>query len=54
MVKAGEGVIGCACPGCGSEPRPGLAGAAGEGYCGLPGLVDGEPYLALTGSGGVR
>ena len=52
MVKAGEGVLGCACPGCVNEPRPGKAGAAERGYCGLPDPVAGEPYLALTGSGG--
>ena len=52
MVKAGEGVLGCACPGCVNEPRLGKAGAAERGYCGLPDPVAGEPYLALTGSGG--
>jgi hypothetical protein len=49
MVKAGEGVLRCANPGCENEPRPGEAGAAKQGYCGLPDPVTGEPYLALTG-----
>ena len=52
MLESGEGVLGCACPGCVNEPRPGKAGAAARGYCGLPDPVAGEPYLALTGSGG--
>ena len=45
MVKAGEGILRCAYPGCENEPRP---GAAEQGYCGLPDLVAGEPHLALT------
>ena len=54
MVKAGEGVLGCACPGCENEPLPGEAGVAEQGYCGLPDPVAGAPHLALTGSGGAR
>jgi hypothetical protein len=49
MVKAGEGVLRCACPGCENELRPGEAAAAGQGFCGLPDLVAGEPHLGLTG-----
>ena len=49
MVKAGEGVLGYACPGCVNAPRPGKAGAAQRGYCGLPDPVTEQPYLALTG-----
>ena len=45
MVKASEGVLRCACPGCVNEPRP---GAAEQGCCGLPDPVTGEPHLALT------
>ena len=48
MVKAGEEVLRCAYPGCENEPRPGEAGAAEQGYCGLPDPVTGEPHLALT------
>ncbi len=48
MVEAGEEVLRCACPGCENELRPGEAGAAEQGYCGLPARVTGEPYLALT------
>ncbi len=48
MVKAGEEVLRCAYPGCVNEPRPGEAGAAEQGCCGLPGPVAGEPHLALT------
>ena len=54
MVKAGEEVLRCAYPGCENEPQPGEAGAAKQGYCGLPDPVTGEPRLALTGSGGAR
>jgi hypothetical protein len=49
VVKAGEEVRRCAYPGCGSEPWPGEAGTATQGYRGLPDPVAGEPYLALTG-----
>jgi len=49
MVNAGDEVLRCARPGCEKEPRPGEAGAAEQGYCGLPGPVTGEPHLALTG-----
>ena len=49
MVKAGEEVLSCPYPGCENEPRPGEAGAAKQGCCGLLGPVTGEPYLALTG-----
>jgi hypothetical protein len=45
MVKFGEEVLRCAYPGGENEPRP---GAAGQGYCGLPDPVAGEPHLALT------
>jgi hypothetical protein len=48
-VKAGEGALRCACPGCDNELRPGEAGTAQQGYCGLPDPVAGEPHLALTG-----
>ena len=48
MVKAGERVLRCAYPGCKNEPRPGEAGAAAQGYCGLPDPVTREPHLALT------
>jgi len=51
MVKAGEEVFRCAYPGCKNEPRPGEAGVAEQGYCGLPHQVTGEPHLALTGFG---
>jgi hypothetical protein len=51
MVKAGEGVLRCVCPGCENELRPGEAGAAEQGCCGLPDPVTGEPHLALTGFG---
>ncbi len=47
MVEAGKEVLRCAYPGCENEPRPG-AGAAEQGYCGLPDPVTGEPHLALT------
>jgi hypothetical protein len=46
MVKADEGVLRCACPGCENDPRPGEA--AEQAYCGLPDPVTGEPYLAPT------
>ena len=51
MVKAGKEVLRCAYPGCENEkePRPGKAGVAEQGYCGLPDPVTGEPHLALTG-----
>ena len=49
MVKAGEEVLECACPGCVHAPRPGKAGAAERGFCGLPDPVTEQPYLALTG-----
>jgi hypothetical protein len=49
MVMAGEGVLGGACLGCENEPRPGEAGAAEQGCCGLADPVAGEPHLALTG-----
>jgi hypothetical protein len=49
VVKAGEEVRRCAYPGCASEPWPGDAMAARQGYRGLPDPVAGEPYLALTG-----
>jgi len=49
MVNAGDEVLRCARPGCEKEPRPGEAGAAEQGSCGLPGPVTGEPHLALTG-----
>jgi hypothetical protein len=48
MVNAGDEVLRCACP-SENEPRPGEAGAAEQGYFGLPGPVTGEPHLALTG-----
>ena len=50
MVKTGEEVLRCAYPGCENEnePRPGEAGAAEQGYCGLSEPVTGEPHLALT------
>ena len=48
MVNAGDEVLRCACPGE-KEPRPGEAGAAEQGYFGLPGPMTGEPHLALTG-----
>ena len=48
MVKAGEGVLRCAYPGCKNELRPGEAGAAAQECCGLPDPVAGEPHLALT------
>ena len=48
MVRAGEEVLRCAYPGCEDELRPGAAGAAGQGYCGLLDPVAGEPHLALT------
>ena len=48
MVEAGKEVLRRVCPGCENEPRPGDAGAAEQGYCGLPAWVTGEPYLALT------
>ncbi len=48
MVKAGERVLRCAYPGCKNEPRPGEAGAAAQGYCGLPDPVTREPHPALT------
>ena len=50
MVKAGKQVLRCAYPG--SEDVAGQGeppAAAGQGCCGLPGLVTGEPHLALTG-----
>ena len=47
MVKAAEEALRCAYPGGENEPRP--AGAAEQGYCGLPDPVTGEPHLALTG-----
>jgi hypothetical protein len=49
MVKAGEQVPRCAFPRCENEPRPGVSGAAEQGYCGPPDPVAGEPHLALTG-----
>ena len=49
MIKAGEGVLRCAYPGCENEPRPGEAGAAEQGCCGLADPLAGEPHLALTG-----
>ena len=48
MVKASERVLRCAYPGCKNEPRPGEAGAAAQGYCGLPDPVTREPHPALT------
>jgi len=48
MVKASDEVLRCAYPGCESEPRPCEAGAAEQGYCGLPDPVTGERHLALT------
>jgi hypothetical protein len=48
MVKTGEEVLRCACPGCENEPRPGETGAAEQGYCGLPDPVAGEPHPTLT------
>ena len=48
MVKAGEEVLGCAYPACQNELRPGEAGAAEQGCCGLPDPVAGESHLALT------
>ena len=50
MVKAGEGVLGCAHPVrvCDTLDT-GEAGAAKQGYCGLSYRVTREPYLALTG-----
>ena len=45
MVKAGEEILRCACPGYENEPRP---GAAEQGCCGLPDPVAGELHLALT------
>ncbi len=51
MVKAGEEVFRRAYLGCKNEPRPGEAGVAEQGYCGLPDPVTGEPHLALTGFG---
>jgi hypothetical protein len=48
VVKAGEEVLRYAYPGCENAPQPGEA-AAGQGSCGLPDPVAGEPYLALTG-----
>jgi hypothetical protein len=49
MVKAGKEVLRCAFPGYENEPRPGVSGAAKQGYCGLPDLVAGEPHRVLTG-----
>ena len=49
MVKTGEEVLRYAYPGRENEPQPGEAGAAEQGYCGLPDPVAGEPYLARTG-----
>jgi hypothetical protein len=49
MVKASEEVLRCAYPGCENEPQPGEAGAAKQGYRGLPDPMIGEPHLALTG-----
>ena len=48
MVKAGKQVLRCAYPGCENVPRQGEPGAAAHGCCALPGLVTGEPHLALT------
>jgi hypothetical protein len=48
MVKAGKQVLRCAYPGFENVPRQGEPGAAEQGCCGLPGLVTGEPHLALT------
>ena len=48
MVKTGEEILRCAYPGCENEPRPREAGAAEQGYCGLPEPVTEEPHLALT------
>ena len=47
MVKAGEGVIGCACPGRVHELQPGKPGE--RGLCGLPDPVTEQPQPALTG-----
>jgi hypothetical protein len=49
MVKVGEEVFRCACPGRGNQPRTWQAGAAKHRYCGLPDPVTGEPDQALTG-----
>ncbi len=49
MVMAGEEVLRCAYPGRENEPRPGVSGAAGQGYCGLPDPVTGGLHLVLTG-----
>ncbi len=48
MVKAGEGILRWAYPSCENELRPREAGAAEQGYFGLPDPVAGEPHLALT------
>ena len=48
MVKADEEVLRCACPGCVNAPRPGKAGAAERGFCGLPDPVTEQPHRALT------
>jgi hypothetical protein len=48
MIKASEEVPRGASPDCANEPRPGAAGAAEQGYCGLPDPVTGKPHLALT------
>ena len=42
MVNASEEVLRCACPGCENEPRPGEAGAAEQGFFGLPGPMTGS------------
>jgi hypothetical protein len=49
MVKACKEVLGCAYPGCENVPRQWEAGAAEQGYCGLPDPVTGEQHRALTG-----
>ena len=48
MVKADEEVLRCACPGCVNAPRPGKAGAAERGFCGLPDPVTEQPHRALA------
>ena len=48
MVKVSEGILRCAYPGCENELRPGEAGAAEQGCCGLPDPGAGESHLALT------
>jgi hypothetical protein len=48
MINAGEEVPRGAYPGSENEPRPGEAGGAEQGYCGLPDPVTRKPQLALT------